>query len=154
MNVLYILLIGAVSGLAGAAAMYAFMRGVGTAFSRRVDMILALGSFFTGGIEGAARLGAFLHAGAGLFFGAIYLLAMDRIGAAALPHSLFLGIGIGFFHGLLMSYLLMFYASARHPLEDYRDATLEEGFLHLAGHVLYGAVTGLAGGLLFMLMMN
>jgi hypothetical protein len=73
---------------------------------------------------------------------------MQLIGGAALPHALFLGIGFGFFHGMIMSYMLMFYASEKHPIKDYRNATLEEGLLHLVGHLIFGAVTGLIGGLL------
>ena len=47
-----------------------------------------------------------------------------------------LGIGFGFFHGLIVSYGLMFYASERHPIETYKKATLEEGLLHFVGRDL------------------
>ena len=42
----------------------------------------------------------------------------------------------------------MFIASERHPLETYRKATLEQGLLHLVGHMIFGGVAGLIGGLL------
>jgi len=44
----------------------------------------------------------------------------------------------------------MIFASERHPLEDYRKATMEEGALHLFGHLIFGAVAGLLGGLIAM----
>jgi hypothetical protein len=72
---------------------------------------------------------------------------MQVMGAIVFPYAIFLGMGFGFFHGLIMSYLLMFYASEKHPIEEYRKATLEAGLLHLVGHVIFGAVAGLIGAL-------
>ena len=142
------IILGSVCGLAGAFAMNLFMRSVSAAYSERVDMVIALGSFFTGSLENARSLGTTIHAGAGIFFGICYLMIMNAMSALVFPYALFLGIGFGFFHGLVMSYGLMFYASERHPIEIYKKATLEEGLLHLVGHVIFGAVVGLSGGLL------
>ena len=47
-----------------------------------------------------------------------------------------------------MSYILMFFASERHPVEMYRNATLEEGLLHLVGHIIFGGVAGVLGSLI------
>lgn len=148
MTIASILLLGALSGLVGAFAMTAFMAAVSSAFSKRVDMVRALGSYFTGRVEGSLWLGRLIHAGSGLVFGAVYLWIMHAMGALSFPYPIFLGIGFGFFHGLLMSYVLMIFASERHPVEDYRKATLEEGLLHIVGHVIFGAVVGLVAGLL------
>lgn len=146
MDIMGIIFLGMVAGFLGALAMNAFMRQVSHSYSERVDMTLALGSFFTGRLEGAQRLGTLIHCVAGTCFGVIYLLIMYAMGALAFPHALFLGIAFGFFHGMMMSYILMFYASAKHPLELYRKATLEQGLLHLIGHIIFGAVCGLLGG--------
>jgi uncharacterized membrane protein YagU involved in acid resistance len=148
METLSIILLGALCGLVGAFAMTAFMAGVSSAFSQRVDMVRALGSYFTGRMEGSLWLGRMIHAGSGLIFGVIYLVIMHRMDALAFPYPIFLGIGFGFFHGLLMAYCLMIFASERHPLEVYRKATLEEGLLHLVGHVIFGTVVGLLAALL------
>lgn len=139
---------GAISGLVGAFAMYAFMRAVSTAFGRRVDMIRALGSYFTGKMEGSIVLGASIHAVSGIVFGILYILIFHSMKALYFPHVLLLGTGFGFFHGLIVSYILMFYASKRHPIEAYRKATMEEGILHLVGHMIFGGVTGLVSGLI------
>ena len=85
---------------------------------------------------------------AGVIFGIVYFVVMHAMGALVFPYAIFLGIGFGFFHGLIMSYGLMFYASEKHPIEQYRKATLEEGLLHLVGHIIFGAVAGLFGALL------
>ncbi|MGK0176559.1 MAG: hypothetical protein ACJAYS_000622 [Lentimonas sp.] len=145
MFVFIVLFLGAISGLVGAFAMTGFMLKVSSTYSKRVDMVKALGSFFTHKPEGAEELGKKIHALSGLLFGIIYFVAMYLIGALTFPYPIFLGIGFGFFHGLIMSYVLMFYASEKHPIEEYREATLEEGLLHLVGHVIFGAVVGLMG---------
>ena len=147
MDLPLVILLGAACGLIGGYAMTYFMRSVSDAFSKRVDMIRALGSYFDGNLEKADRRGRIIHSLSGIFFGILYFLIFDAIGALVFPYALFLGIGFGFFHGLLMSYLLMFYASEKHPIEDYRNATLEEGLLHLVGHIIFGGVAGLLGGL-------
>ena len=147
MFVFIVLFLGAISGLFGAFAMTGFMLKVSSTYSKRVDMVKALGSFFTRKPEGAQELGKKIHALAGLFFGIIYFVSMYLIGALTFPYAIFLGIGFGFFHGLIMSYVLMFYASEKHPIEEYREATLEEGLLHLVGHIIFGAVVGLMGAL-------
>ena len=148
MELLPALFLGAICGLVGAFAMTSFMSAVSAAFSKRVDMARALGSYFTGKAEGSGGLGRLIHSVSGLIFGMIYFAIMQMMGALVFPYAIFLGIGFGFFHGLVMSYGLMFYASERHPIEEYRKATLEEGLLHLVGHIIFGGVAGLLGSLL------
>lgn len=148
MELLPSLLLGAFCGLIGAFAMTFFMSAVSQAYSKRVDMAQALGSYFTGKAEGSGKLGRLIHSVSGLFFGAVYFGIMQAMGALAFPYAIFLGIAFGFFHGLLMSYMLMFYASERHPIEEYRKATLEEGLLHLVGHIIFGGVAGFVGSLI------
>ncbi|MEM7791395.1 MAG: hypothetical protein AAF546_08335 [Verrucomicrobiota bacterium] len=152
MQIISMIILGAICGLVGAFAMTSFMRSVSAAYSKRVDMVRALGSFFTKKTEGAERLGAAIHAVSGVVFGIIYLAVFNAMGLLAFPSALFLGLGFGFFHGLFMSYCLMFVASEHHPLEEYKKATLEEGLLHLVGHLIFGGVTGLLGGLFISLM--
>lgn len=142
MFIFVVLFFGAFSGLVGAFAMTEFMLIVSSSYSKRVDMVKALGSFFTSTSTGAEKLGRKIHALSGLFFGIFYFLGMYLIGALNFPYAIFLGIGFGFFHGLIMSYVLMFYASEKHPIKEYRDATLEEGLLHLVGHIIFGVVVG------------
>lgn len=150
MNMLTALILGAVCGLIGAFTMNLFMRQVSKSFDRRADMVRALGSFFTGKLENSATVGTAIHSGAGIVFGMIYFAIMHAMGALIFPYALFLGLGFGFFHGLIASYVLMFYASERHPLEDYRKATMQEGVVHVFGHIIFGAVAGLLGGLIAM----
>ena len=55
------LFLGAICGLIGAFAMTFFMGAVSQAFSKRVDMARALGSYFTGKAEGSGALGRAIH---------------------------------------------------------------------------------------------
>ncbi len=148
MHMLTALILGAICGLIGAFAMTFFMTAVSQAFSKRVDMARALGSYFTGKVDGSGGLGRMIHSVSGVVFGMIYFAIMQTMGVLVFPYALFLGIAFGFFHGLIMSYMLMFFASERHPVEEYRKATLEEGLLHLVGHIIFGGVAGLLGGLI------
>lgn len=143
-----VIILGSVCGLTGAFVMNLFMRSVSSAYSKRVDMLVALGSYFTGTVDNAATIGSVIHGLAGIAFGVVYFLIMNAMSALIFPYALFLGLGFGFFHGLVMSYCLMFIASERHPIEAYRKATLEEGLLHLVGHIIFGGVAGLVGGLI------
>jgi ABC-type Mn2+/Zn2+ transport system permease subunit len=148
MGYLTVIILGATCGLIGSIAMNLFMRTVSHAYSQRVDMVIALGSFFTGKIDNAATLGTLIHSITGIVFGILYFLLMNAMNSLNFPSAVFLGLGFGFFHGLTMSYCLMFIASERHPIKAYRKATLEQGLLHLVGHVIFGGVAGLIGGLL------
>ena len=148
MDIPTVIILGSVCGLAGAFAMNLFMRSVSNAYSQRVDMIIALGSFFTGTVDNAATLGSLIHGLAGIVFAVLYFIIMNLMGGLIFPYAIFLGMGFGFFHGLVMSYCLMFIASERHPIETYRKATLETGLLHLVGHIIFGGVAGLIGGLI------
>lgn len=148
MELLPALPLGAICGLIGAFAMTKFMSAVSAAFSKRVDMACALGSYFTGKADGSGGLGRLIHGISGVIFGMLYFAIMEAMGALVFPYAIFLGIGFGFFHGLIMSYMLMFYASERHPVEEYRKATLEVGLLHLVGHIIFGGVAGLLGSLI------
>jgi uncharacterized membrane protein YagU involved in acid resistance len=148
MSIMTVIILGACCGLVAAFTMNLFMRSVSATFSKRVDMVIALGSYFTGRTDNAANIGTLIHSVTGIIFGILYFLILHAMNALIFPYALFLGIAFGFFHGLIMSYVLMFIASERHPVEAYRKATLEEGMLHLIGHIIFGAVAGLIGGLI------
>lgn len=141
------LMVSAVAGVAGAFAMNGFMRLVTRSGEVEVNMIEALASLFTGRLDNALRVGTAIHLGSGVFFGLVYALLMIWIQPGGLPRTLFLGLGFGFFHGLLVAYFLMFMVAERHPIEKYRKATFSVGLVHLIGHVVYGAVVGLIIGL-------
>ena len=140
--------IGAVSGLIAAILMNLAMRRISATYSEEFDMTVSLGSFFTGRLENARKAGIIIHVFAGALFGGIYYAAFYFMGLTKAPASIFVGLGFGFIHGLCMSYVLMLYASERHPIEKYRNATFSTGVIHLIGHMIFGVIVGVLGGTL------
>ena len=150
-SILTLVVGGGLGGLIGALVMNVFMLVVSRWFSERVDMTKAVGSLLTGNLEKARATGTLVHCVSGFVFGVVYLILFDLTQLTDISHLILLGAGIGFVHGLVVSYGLMFVVSERHPIEQYRTATIETGLLHLIGHVLFGLTVGLVAGLVFSL---
>lgn len=106
------------------------------------DMVRALGSVFTGEEEGALLVGTTVHATSGIFFAFIYslLLAFGPV---------FTDIGVimvcsaaGFFHGLVMTMLLVIAVAEHHPIKKYRKVGIDITISYLFAHVIYGLSLG------------
>jgi len=146
--IFFFLLCSIFAGALGALAMSWSMRVIsGLGGGDEVDMVKAIGSFFTGRREHATRTGLLIHLGSGTAFGLVYGLLFAATGITELPQVLALGIGFGFLHGLGMAYSLMIAMAEKHPLQEYREVSLLIGAIHLVGHLVYGAVVGLVAGL-------
>ena len=135
-----------VAGILGAGAMEATMALVTRFGSGRGNMVVALGSLVTRERVGAARVGAIIHVAAAFVFSALYVLVMARVGVSGLPATLGLGAGLGFFHGMVVSLLLVWIVAEHHPLVEFQDADLAIGLCHLAGHVAFGVMVGIVAG--------
>ena len=136
-----------VAGILGGLAMELAMWLISRAGLARGDMVLALGSLLTKTRENAYRVGLIVHATAAIGFGLVYTLLMITLGYTNMPLSLMLGLGVGTLHGILVSLMLVWVVSDRHPLEEFKEADLLVGLSHFAGHVAYGAVVGVVVGL-------
>lgn len=136
-----------VAGVLGGVAMEFVMWLIARAGLAKGDMILALGSLLSKSRDNAYRIGLVIHATAAVGFALVYALLLVTLGYTQLPLSLMLGLGVGVLHGLLVSLMLVWVVSDRHPLEEFKDADLLVGLSHFAGHVAYGAVVGLVVGL-------
>jgi uncharacterized membrane protein YagU involved in acid resistance len=136
-----------VAGVLGGIAMEGVMLLIARAGLAKGDMILALGSLLSKSRDNAYRIGLVIHATAAVGFALVYALLLVTLGYTHLPLSLMLGLGVGVLHGLLVSLMLVWVVSDRHPLEEFKDADLLVGLSHFAGHVTYGAVVGLIVGL-------
>ena len=136
-----------VAGIFGGLAMELAMWLISRAGLARGDMVLALGSLLTKTRENAYRVGLIVHATAAIGFGLVYTLLMITLGYTNMPLSLMLGLGVGTLHGILVSLMLVWVVSDRHPLEEFKEADLLVGLSHFAGHVAYGAVVGVVVGL-------
>ncbi|MBI4081923.1 MAG: hypothetical protein HY423_04860 [Candidatus Lambdaproteobacteria bacterium] len=137
-----------VAGVAATAAMTVFMWMVHSTGVANADMVRAIGSLYTRSYENALWPGLFIHFSAGVMFAFFYIALWSLI-----PHTTFgvfvaLGVVVGFFHGLTMSFVLIALVSDRHPVARFRAAGFEVALAHLAGHVVYGGVLGLVVGAL------
>jgi hypothetical protein len=136
----------AAGGLASV-VMEAVLWIVGSAGWAKANMIVALGSLFTRSREAAFRVGLILHAVAGIGFAMLYTLLMMKLGYTDMPHSMVIGAGVGFAHGLIVSLGLVWVVAEQHPLEEFNEAGMAIGLSHILGHVAYGAVVGLVVGI-------
>ena len=141
---------GALGGTAMVASMWLMARaglfaGAWEPPPRR-SMIVAVGGLITKSRQSAFRVGMLVHSIFAITFAAGYLIVLRWLGATAMPKALFLGTGLGFLHGLIVSLALVWVAES-HPFEEYNETSLAVGVAHLAGHVVYGAVVGLVIGL-------
>jgi hypothetical protein len=135
-----------VAGVLGGSAMLLAMGLMTRAGLAKGNMIVALGGLVTRSRENAFRVGMMLHTISAVGFAMVYAMLMLWLGGSALPTALMLGLGVGFFHGLIVSLMLVWVVAEGHPFDEYNEAGLAVGLSHLLGHVVYGAVVGIVVG--------
>lgn len=131
-------LAGVLGGIAMVAAMGLMTRG-GLA---RGNMVYALGGLVTKSRGNAFRVGMILHTISAIGFAMVYAMLMLWLGMSGMPEALYVGVGVGFLHGLIVSLMLVWVIAEGHPFEEYNEAGLAVGLSHLLGHVVYGGVVG------------
>lgn len=136
-----------IAGLLGGAAMLTAMWLMTRGGLAKGNMVVALGGMITKSRENALRVGLIVHAISAIGFAMVYAMAMLWLGATEMPQALMIGVAAGFFHGLVVSLMLVWVVAEGHPFEEYNEAGLAVGLSHLAGHIVYGAVVGLVVGI-------
>ena len=136
-----------VGGVLGGAAMLFAMWLMTRGGLAKGNMVVALGGLVTRSRDSALRVGLMLHTLSAVGFAMVYAMWMLWIGATGMPSALMVGVGAGFFHGLIVSLMLVWVVAEGHPFEEYSEAGLAVGLSHLLGHVVYGAVVGLVIGI-------
>ncbi|HKB92089.1 MAG TPA: hypothetical protein VKC60_16350 [Opitutaceae bacterium] len=135
------------AGLLGAFTMTVVMRVMAGAGLSKGNMVVAIGSFFTGSSQTAFLLGSLLHGISGVCFAMLYAVLMKFLELNYWPAAFFAGAGFGLFHGIVVSLTLVWMVAEHHPMEEYKNAGIAVGLCHLAGHVAYGMVVGLIIGI-------
>lgn len=131
-----------IAGIAGAIAMTVVMMLIDRSGVPGRNMIVAVGSLLTRTRENARLVGVMLHGIAAIAYGLIYTLLLMALNLSSWPAGLFGGLGLGAFHGIVVSLALVWVIAEQHPLEEYREAGPAVFLEHFAGHVAYGAVVG------------
>ncbi len=145
--ILQFLIFTIIAGLAAAAAMDGVMFLISRTGFTKGTMTVALGSLFTRSMETARVVGWFIHGVSGVLFAMLYTLLFLSFGLEAGLACLAAGLGIGFLHGIVVSIMLVMVVSEHHPIEKFRNAGIEVGVAHMAGHLAYGAVVGAVIGI-------
>ena len=114
----------------------------------KADMVTALGSLVTKKKDNSFAYGSIIHLVSGIFFAFIYSFISQAFQIHSLSSFVFLGLMLGFVHGFFISFLLVVFVTNEHPVEEYRNASVEVGVAHIVGHITYGIVT--CGALYFL----
>jgi hypothetical protein len=145
--ILNYLLTSVVAGVLGGSAMLFVMWLMTRGGLARGNMVVALGGLVTKSRDSALRVGLMLHTLSAIGFAMVYAMLMLWLESTGMPNALMVGIGAGFFHGLIVSLMLVWVVAEGHPFEEYNEAGLAVGLSHLLGHVVYGATVGLIIGI-------
>jgi len=135
------------AGLVGTAGMTLLMRMITKSGLTNADMVRAIGSILTGSLENALIVGTILHINSGIFFAMIYLLIFNWFGITGFLMLTLMGLGLGFLHGFVLSFILVVSVAEHHPMEEFRSAGIAVAVAHLVGHVVYGLLVGVMVGL-------
>jgi hypothetical protein len=136
------LIVSVVAGVAGALAMTGVMALIGQNGPPGRSMIEAVGSLLTKTRENARLVGVMLHGISAIGYGLVYTILLMALNLTEWPGAFFGGLGLGTFHGIVVSLALVWVIADQHPLEEYRETGPMVFLQHLAGHVAYGAAVG------------
>ena len=131
-------------GVAATFGMTSFLWGITYFKICNVDMVKAIGSYYTQKEDKSLLPGMLAHFTAGIIFCFLYILLFNvkpTTGKDPYIYVIF-GGGIGFVHGIVMALLLVIVIAAHHPLEKYRSAGFATGVYHFFAHIIYGVIIG------------
>ena len=130
-----------IAGVAGAAAMAISMALLSRMGEQKADMLRAVGSLITKQISNALPVGLTIHLISGSMFAVIYAAASTLLAVDSIAGASACGGVVGFFHGFVVSFILVAFVSETHPLEEFRHVSIWVAFAHIIGHIVYGIVT-------------
>ena len=109
-----------------------------------VDMVKAIGSWFTRKEKNALLPGLIAHFSAGVVFCFLYVFVFSVLPNAQRDTSIFavLGAGMGIVHGIVVALCLVILVAEHHPLPKFRKAGFSVAIYHVLAHVLYGLTIG------------
>jgi hypothetical protein len=109
-----------------------------------VDMVKAIGSWYTHKESNALLPGMLVHMFAGVVFTYIYLFLFSVLpipNADIYIYAVF-GAGIGFVHGIVVALCLVILVAEHHPLPKFQKAGIPVAVYHFLAHVIYGLSIG------------
>lgn len=134
------------SGLLGTLVMMLFMDKITKSGWANADMVRALGSIFTRSLHNSFGVGIILHIVFGILIAFVYVLGFYIFNVHTFLGSIGVGFGLGFFHGIVVSLLLIVTVAEHHPVKEFQEAGLPVAAAHFAAHIVYGLVVGVVIG--------
>ncbi len=131
------------AGLTGGLIMSAVMAVIDRSDVPGRNMVVALGSLLTRSKENARLVGLILHAAAAVIYGLVYTWLLIVLDLQGWPTAFFGGLGLGIFHGIVVSLSLVWVVADQHPLPEFRETGPLVFIEHFAGHAAFGVTVGL-----------
>lgn len=134
-------------GIIATACMSCFLWVITAARLSDVDMIRAIGAFYTKDEKNALVPGAFVHFTSGICFSFAYLFLFNLFPQQehSFIYVLYGGI-IGFAHGLIFAILLVHMVADFHPVKRFQKASFAVGVYHFLAHIIFGLSLGILTG--------
>lgn len=132
-------------GILATAGMTTFLWILNAARIADVDMIKAIGSFYTRNEDNALLPGTLVHFSSGIFFTFVYIFLFHIFPSTDKDPFIYVlfGGGLGFGHGIVTSMFLVMMISDFHPLERYKRAGFKVAVFHFLAHVIFGLIIGI-----------
>lgn len=107
------------------------------------DMHRAIGSLFTRSIHNSFALGTFIHFLVGVCLTFAYYLVVSASPVSTADYRvIYVCLAASFFHGLVVSILLVITVAEHHPLEHFRTVGPKVAITHFFAHLVYGFSLG------------
>lgn len=113
----------------------------------RANLVVALGFLFTRQKQPAIVIGGIIHAIAGILFAMLYTTIFMLLGFETAVSILFMGLGLGWAHGLVMSLIFVVSAVLSNPEGELKKVQFAGGPAYMVSHMVYGFLVGLVVGL-------
>lgn len=145
-NALFVLY-SSLAGIVGAVGMILVLGFFGRVGWTRVNLVVALGHLFVRPRGQAILVGGLIHCLAGIVFAMIYNSIFMFFGLESLAAIFFVGVGIGWWHGVVASMIFVVSTVIYNPDGEMRKVQFAGGPAYFVAHIVYGALVGLVIGL-------
>lgn len=137
----------ALAGVIGALGMTLILSLFGRVGWTRVNLVVALGHLFVRPRKQAILVGSLVQCLAGIVFAMLYTMVFLLFDLSSGFAILFVGLGIGWFHGIVISLIFVVAIVIYNPDGELRKVEFAGGPAYLISHMAYGFLVGLVIGI-------
>lgn len=140
-NVQFILY-SALAGVIGALGMTLILSLFGRVGWTRANLVVALGHLFVRPQKQAILVGGLVHCIAGIVFAMLYTMIFLMLGLETSAAIIFVGLGIGWAHGIVMSLIFVVSTVLSNPDGEFKKVQFAGGPAYFVAHMIYGFLVG------------